>query len=582
MKRLSIGKCELYALLIIAFAICLRVLVTILGWPTTNADEGTMGIMARHIAYNGEHPIFYYGQNYMGTIDAYLGAASFRLFGISVFTLRLGIILLDAFFLVTMYLLTSLLYTKKLALFVLVLLGLGPNAIFLWELYAKGSTQTLLFGALAFLLASWLSLTSNQGLPRGRRWLRFAAYGGWGLAVGLGIWSDMIVLPFIMMSGLPLLLFCWGDLRSWAPVFLLLGFAIGVFPLIVYNFQAPPGQDSLSTLLGLFNGSHAQSPHVLLQLVRGIQETIQVSLPTATGDPFCPVSAVDYPSDNSPRSIQCRILHTSWSVGYIILWMLAVFLVVRALWKLRARMKAGSPEEKQEIILHFARFCLLASAAMALAGYAASSAPQDLPHSHARYLIGLLIVTPALIWPLWNGASAVKLPLVHETTERRFSRLRGKGIVNRGMLLLIGMLFLIGTMSIVGDIPSSQAANQQEDEFIANLLRIGATHIYTDYWTCYRIVFVSQEKIICSVADRTLIPSHNRYYPYHIVVKADPHSAYVFNYDIFQNVDTMQKADLSGYGFRRFVFDGYIVYQPSPPKALVIHFQKEREQLPNP
>jgi hypothetical protein len=451
---------------------------------------------------------------------------------------------------------------------VLVLLGLGPNAIFLWELYAKGgSTQTLLFGALAFLLASWLSLTSNQSLPRGRRWLRFAAYGGWGLAAGLGIWSDMIVLPFIMMSGLPLLLFCWDDLRSWAPVFLLLGFAIGVFPLIVYNFQAPPGQDSLSTLLGFFNGSHAQSPHVLLQLVRGIKETIQMSLPTATGDPFCPVSAVDYPIDASPRSIQCRILHTSWSVGYIILWMLAVFLVVRVLWKSRARMKAGSPQERQEIILHFARFCLLASAAIALAGYAASSAPQGLPHSHARYLLGLLIVTPALIWPLWNGASAVKLPLVNETRERRFSRLRGKGIVNRGMLLLIGMLFLIGTMSIVGDIPSSQAVNQQEDEFIANLVRIGATHIYTDYWTCYRIVFMSQEKIICSVTDRTLIPNYNRYYPYHTVVKADPHSAYVFNYDIFQNVATMQKADLSGHGFRRFVFDGYIVYQPSPPKG---------------
>src|SRR5438105_1564918 len=95
LERLSRSKYELYALLIIALAVCLRVLLTILGWPTTNADEGTMGIMARHIAYNGEHPIFYYGQSYMGTREAYLGAAFFRLFGASLFTLRLGLIFLD-------------------------------------------------------------------------------------------------------------------------------------------------------------------------------------------------------------------------------------------------------------------------------------------------------------------------------------------------------------------------------------------------------------------------------------------------------------------------------------------------------
>ncbi len=584
LEHLRRSKYELSALLIIVFAVCLRVLLTILGWPTTNADEGTMGIMARHIAYNGEHPLFYYGQSYMGTIEAYLGAAFFRLFGASLFTLRLGTILLDGFFFASMYLLTSLLYTKKLALFVLVLLGLGPNAIFLWELYAKGgSTQTLFFGTLAFLLASWLSLTSSQDLSRGRRWLRFAAYGGWGLVVGLGIWSDMIVLPFFMMSSMLLLLFCWRDLRSWAPVFLLLGFVIGAFPLIVYNFQAPSGQDSLSLFLNNFNGRYVHSANSLPHLLLGMKETIRMSLPTATGDPFCPVSAIAYAIDASPRSMSCKILHTTWSVGYIILWTLAIFLSLRVLWKLRARLKGGSSEEKQEIILHFARLCLLASAAIALAGYALSSGPQTLPHSHARYLLGLLIVTPALIWPLWSGASAVKLPLgmvqmnltlfcSHEATLVKQNGLSlnlalGKEtwvklIINRGLLLLIGVLFLLGTLSIVVDIPSSQAANQQQDELIANLMRIGATHIYSDYWTCYSIVFVSQEKIICSVTDPNLIPSLNRYYPYYTVVKADPHSAYVFNYDIFQNASVMRKADLSGHGFRRFVFDGYIVYQP--------------------
>ncbi len=560
LKRLNIDKYGLFALLIITLAVCLRLLLAALGWPTTNSDEGTIGLMARHIAYNGEHPVVFYSRDYLGALEAYLGAAFFRLFGPSLFTLRLGIILLDALFFASMYLLTSLLYTKKLALFVLVLLGLGSSAMFLRELYATGgSTQTLLFGTLALLLAAWLALTYRQNLPRGRRWLRFAGYAGWGLVVGLAIWSDLVVLPVLMMASL-LLLFCWRDLRSLAPLCLLAGFIFGVFPLIVYNLQAAPGQDSLSMIIGLFRGGKSMSSaHTLPQLIRGIEATMDMSLPTATGDPFCQVAAVDYASDASPHALQCIILHTGWSTGYIILWTLAVSLTVRALWKLRARMQAGSPERRQEIVLHFARLCLLANAAIALVSYAASSGPQDAPHSHARYLLTLLIVTPALVWPVWSAASK---PLVKETPERRFARSRAAVILNRSILLLIAMLFLMGTISITSDLPSSQQANQQQDELIARLEQVGATHIYSDFWTCNRIIFVSQEKIICGVSDSTLIPSHNYYPPYYTIVHADLHSAYVYTYDIFQKTDLLRKADRLGHGFRRFVFDGYIIYQP--------------------
>jgi hypothetical protein len=81
------------------------------------------------------------------------------------------------------------------------LLSLGSNAMLLRELYATGgSTQTLLFGSLAFLFTAWLALSRGQDLSPGRRWLRFACYGGWGLVVGLGLWSDMIVVPYVVMN----------------------------------------------------------------------------------------------------------------------------------------------------------------------------------------------------------------------------------------------------------------------------------------------------------------------------------------------------------------------------------------------
>ena len=59
-----------------------------------------MALEALHIAYRGEHPVFLYGQNYMGTIEAYLGALLFHIFGVSSFSIRLGLALMFALFLV--------------------------------------------------------------------------------------------------------------------------------------------------------------------------------------------------------------------------------------------------------------------------------------------------------------------------------------------------------------------------------------------------------------------------------------------------------------------------------------------------
>src|SRR5205085_508825 len=188
-KQFKISAYELAALAIIAFAVLLRVVLIAQGWPQTNSDEDTMGLMALHIANRGEHPIFFYGQNYMGAFEAYLGAALFRLFGVSVFTLRLGTILLFALFLVSMYLLTNLLYTKKLALVVLVLLSFGSIVVLDTQLIALGGyPELLLFGSLAMLLASWLALTSGQYTSWRTRCWRFIGYLCWGLVVGCGFW----------------------------------------------------------------------------------------------------------------------------------------------------------------------------------------------------------------------------------------------------------------------------------------------------------------------------------------------------------------------------------------------------------
>src|SRR3972149_5141856 len=58
------------------------------GVAQLNADEAVVGLMARHIL-QGERPTFFYGQAYLGSLDAWLVAGVFSVFGPSVLGIRL-------------------------------------------------------------------------------------------------------------------------------------------------------------------------------------------------------------------------------------------------------------------------------------------------------------------------------------------------------------------------------------------------------------------------------------------------------------------------------------------------------------
>src|SRR5690349_15352935 len=107
------------ALVLILGVVGTRLALLFYGWPAVNAEEGTFGLEAMHIAYRGEFPVFMYGQDYMGTIESYIGALRFHIFGVSWITMRLGMVLLVVLFLVALYFLTKLLYSSRFALFIL-------------------------------------------------------------------------------------------------------------------------------------------------------------------------------------------------------------------------------------------------------------------------------------------------------------------------------------------------------------------------------------------------------------------------------------------------------------------------------
>jgi hypothetical protein len=103
---------------------------------------------------------------------------------------------------------------------------------------------------------------------------------------------------------------------------------------------------------------------------------------------------------------------------------------------------------------------------------------------------------------------------------------------------------------------------------IASLAAHGITLYVSDYWTCYRLAFESDEHVRCAVrdmVDSTLTQNGavNRYRPYLLAVERAPHPAYIFYAGsvedrTFDAWAVSQRLPHSGYS--RYVIQGYAVY----------------------
>ncbi len=555
--RLPMSKYGLGALGLIALAVGIRIVLLSQGWPHTNSDEGTFGMMAINIAFHGDHPIFMYGQNYMGTTQAYLGAVIFRLFGISLFNLRLGLVLLFALFMFAMYLLTSLLYTKGMALFTLLLLALGSSYVIYRQVQSLGGwAETLFFGALLYFLASWLALTARQEATRGRRILRLAAYFGWGALVGLCLWSTVVIAPFLLTSGLLLLIFCWRDIRSWSPIAIIVGLLIGGLPLIIYNLHATPGTNSWATLLSLFSSGGAPAHSKLYYLAHGTLGILLVSLPAiASKSDICDTSQVLFLGGSGPGALQCTLVQGAWSLVWIALWISSAFLTLKVIFSLPRKIATRSPEQQQALVRSFARLGLLIAAALSLILFALSPSSTLFPFLSSRYILFVWIATPTLIYPLWLGASTAGQ---QAGKVAAFFHVHGRQLV----LLFIALLFFGGTVKIFQEIPTTQENNAVQEDFIHRLGSLGIVHIYSDYWTCERVMFQSAGKITCYTIDENLNQGYERYLPNKIIVTSDPRSSYVLPQSTFFVKAMANRAARTHQPYHIYTFDDYVIYQP--------------------
>jgi hypothetical protein len=306
-----------------------------------------MGLAALHLSQGRDFPAFFYGQGYMGTLEAYLAVPLFWLFGPSTLALRVPTLLFYAAFVLLAYQLTRRLYTPWLAAVTVAVLALGADRVIKNQLIAAGGYPEISpLAALLFVLA----------LAR-----RSAVYcAAFGFVAGLLFWEDWLILPYLGAAGLILLIRFWREPRLLAVT--LCAAAVGALPQLIHLHS------SASEFLRANKGGEG------LQLHGGLV----FGVPMGTG--LC-----------SPS--RCEPWQMWWGPVYPLLLVAAAVLGLRALAKAR---------DHQERLKQLGRLALVGAAALTLLAYARSPAAADTPVESARYLSALLISTPAVLWPLWS------------------------------------------------------------------------------------------------------------------------------------------------------------------------------------
>ncbi|MDR3574769.1 MAG: hypothetical protein P4L50_12965 [Anaerolineaceae bacterium] len=180
-----------------------------------NSDEAVVALMARHILA-GERPIFFYGQAYMGSLDAYLVAGGFAIFGQEVWVVRLiQLILYLGTIITTVWIGHIILGSIKTGLVAACLLAIPTVNVTLYTTASLGGYgEALLLGNLilgvGYILIIKLNFTAEM---RGKAlrppfWILGLLFGG---LVGLGLWTNGLTLIYSIPAGA---LFLWTTFRN--------------------------------------------------------------------------------------------------------------------------------------------------------------------------------------------------------------------------------------------------------------------------------------------------------------------------------------------------------------------------------
>jgi 4-amino-4-deoxy-L-arabinose transferase-like glycosyltransferase len=457
--------------IILTGALALKAALLALGAVPFNADEAIVALMARHIL-QGERPLFFYGQAYMGSLDAYLVAAAFQVFGERVLAIRLVQVTLFAAVVATSYP-VALRFNgaRRTALLVVLLLAFPPVLLTLYTTASLGGYgEALLVGN---ILLWWGHRLGWEDAQRWGLWL------AWGLVAGLGFWTMGLVLVYLVPVALWLL---WRHgARSWRRYLLAaLGFAAGSLPWWLGNLRQVDA--GVAELFGTAVRSTATAGGLVGNVGARTFNFFVLGLPALFG------------------------LRFPWSVKGPPLW-LAVPTLALYLGALTYGLRRSLPHSSSTP--------------------SSSSPPSSLLWSICGMLFLGFVLTPFGGDPSGRYFLPLYLPLFIFTAEALMA-LRER--VGRCAWVALGAVLAFNLASTV------QAASISPPGITTQLIDFLRAHDgtrgYTNYWVAYPIAFLSSEEIVLVPrlpykADLRYTPRDDRYAPYGEWVEASPTAIYV-------------------------------------------------------
>ncbi|MBW6471853.1 MAG: glycosyltransferase family 39 protein [Anaerolineaceae bacterium] len=196
--------------------------------------------MAKHIL-DGENFLYFYGQSYMGSLDAYLVALGFLLFGEQVWVIRLIQLILYGLVIIFSYLFVNISFQNKKIAFVSSLFLVFPavNVVLYTTVSLGGYGEAMLLGVVSFYVAAFIV----KGIEIYKK-INHVYLGILGFLLGIGLFVNPISLTMII----PAIVFvAWKIVKSnkskkkifvqflFLLIFFLLGSALFWYSLILTN-----------------------------------------------------------------------------------------------------------------------------------------------------------------------------------------------------------------------------------------------------------------------------------------------------------------------------------------------------------
>jgi 4-amino-4-deoxy-L-arabinose transferase-like glycosyltransferase len=528
------------------YTLILGLLILAASWKTAllvanvfpfNSDEAVVALMARHIL-QGERPVFFYGQAYMGSLDAYLIALGFRLLGEGVWVIRLVQVVLYSGFIVSLIWLgiEGLGSIESGMLAALLLAAPTVNMTLYTTVTLGGYGEALILGNLVLICALRItkSIVTGPGDQRNPRPLYFWSI-LFGLFSGLGLWTLGLTIVYVVPAGLFIL---WkifdrrfeGDRWKTAIQFTgaaVIGIFAGASPWWIYAAQHGP-----ASLLGELLGSAVavEQTSFLARAGQHLINLLLLGIPVTIG------------------------MRPPWNVTWLAL-PLAPFVLAGwvgvGIYTVKA-IRQGKPA---------ARFMALLCGIAILLALAFIFTPFGTDPS-GRYFLPVNVVFALL------AAEAI----------RSFPY---PGAAWKPGLIGLALAFnLVGTLQCTAQNPPGITTqfnpetvidHRYDGELAQFLLSHGETRGYSDYWLSYPLAFQTGEQLIFP----PLLPYHrdlrytardDRYAPYDELVKQSTRAAYIST-----NHPALDDALRSGFNrlgitWKEQVIGDYLVfYQLSSP-----------------